>query len=102
MSDIKSLISKLDPATRRALEQAAELCLAQTQFSVEIEHLLIKLLEIQDGDLQRILRYYEVDAGGLSAQLTKSLERFKRGNSRTPSLSPQMLQLFERAWVASS
>ncbi len=102
MADIKSLISKLDPPTRRALEQAAELCLAQTQFSVEIEHLLIKLLEIQDGDLQRILRYYEVDAGALSAQLTKSLERFRRGNSRTPSLSPQMLQLFERAWVASS
>ena len=102
MSDIKSLISKLDPATRRALEQAAELCLAQTQFSVEIEHLLIKLLEVNDGDLQRIARYYEVDAGALSAQLIKSLERFKRGNSRTPSLSPQMLQLFERAWVASS
>jgi type VI secretion system protein VasG len=102
MSDVKALISKLNPTCKRALETAAELCLAQTHFSVEIEHLLLKLVELPDGDLQRVLRYYEVDAGGVAKQLSAAIEKLKRGNSRTPSLSPHLLQLFEAAWVTSS
>jgi len=102
MSDVKALISKLNPTCKRALETAAELCLAQTHFSVEIEHLLLKLVEMPDGDLQRVLRYYEVDAGGVAKQLSAAIEKLKRGNSRTPSLSPHLLQLFEAAWVTSS
>ena len=102
MSDVKALISKLNPACKRALETAAELCLAQTHFSVEIEHLLLRLVEATDGDLQRVLRYYEIDAGAVAKQLNAAIEKLKRGNSRTPSLSPHVLQLFEAAWVTSS
>ena len=102
MSEVKALIAKLNPVCRRALETAAELCLAQTHFSVEIEHLLLKLVEFPDGDLPRILRYYEVDAGAVAKQLGAAIEKLKRGNSRTPALSPYVLQLLEAAWVASS
>ena len=41
----KSLIGKLNPTCRRALEAAAGLCLSRTHFHVEIEHWLLKLLE---------------------------------------------------------
>jgi type VI secretion system protein VasG len=102
MSDVKALISKLNPASKRALEQAAELCLAQTNFSVEVEHLLLKLVELPDGDVQRVLRYYEIDAGVVAKQLSEAIEKLKRGNSRTPSLSPHLLTLFEAAWVTCS
>ena len=102
MSDVKALISKLNPVCKRALETAAELCLAQSHFSVEIEHLLLKLVELPDGDLQRVLRYYEIDAGAVAKQLSGAIEKLKRGNSRTPSLSPHLLQLFEAAWVTCS
>jgi type VI secretion system protein VasG len=102
MSDVKALIAKLNPTCRRALETAAELCLAQTHFSVEVEHLLLKLLEVPDGDLPRILRYYEVDAGAVAKQLGSAIEKLKRGNTRTPTLSPHVLDLFEAAWVTSS
>ncbi|HWI27254.1 MAG TPA: type VI secretion system ATPase TssH [Stellaceae bacterium] len=102
MSDVKALISKLNPVCKRALETAAELCLAQSHFSVEIEHLLLKLVELPDGDLQRVLRYYEVDTGAVAKQLSGAIEKLKRGNSRTPSLSPHLLQLFEAAWVTCS
>ncbi|HUC68975.1 MAG TPA: type VI secretion system ATPase TssH [Stellaceae bacterium] len=102
MSDVKALISKLNPTCKRALESAAELCLAQTHFSVEIEHFLLKLVERPDGDLPRVLRYYEIDAGAVAQQLSAAIEKLKRGNSRTPSLSPHLLALFEGAWVTSS
>ena len=41
--DLKTLIGKLERPARAALERAAQRCLRQTHFAVEIEHLLIEL-----------------------------------------------------------
>jgi len=54
--NIKSLIGKLNETCRKALESAAGLCLSQTHYEVDIEHFLIKLLEIPDTDLGEILQ----------------------------------------------
>ncbi len=102
MSDIKTLIAKLNPACKRALETAAERCLAQTHFSVEIEHLLCQLVEAPDGDVTRLLRHYDIAADQVTAQLNQALERLKRGNSRTPALSPHLLSWLEAGWMFSS
>ena len=102
MSDIKTLIEKLNPVCKRALEKGAELCVAQTNFNVEIEHLLLKLVEAPDTDIAIILRYYEVPAADIIRQLTAAIDKLKRGNSRTPTLSPQVPQMLQDAWVISS
>lgn len=102
MSTLATLIARLNPATRRALEGAAQLCLAQTHFAVEVEHLLLKLVEQGDGDLPPILRYYEIDGGALQGQLTAALDRLKRGNSRTPAFSEHIVRLLQSAWLVSS
>ena len=100
--DLQALIDKLDPDCRKGVEAAAELCVAQTNYNVELEHLLIKLLEIPDTDIRQLLRHYEVGTATLNRELTLAIERFKRGNSRTPVLSPYILQLLEQAWLLSS
>ncbi len=41
-TNVRSLISKLNDATRSALEAAAGLCLSRTHYDIEIEHLLMK------------------------------------------------------------
>ena len=46
VSNLKSLIAKLNETCRSALESAAGLCLSQTHYDVDIEHFLIKLLEM--------------------------------------------------------
>lgn len=102
MSTLATLIARLNPSTKRALEGAAQLCLAQTHFAVEVEHLLLKLVEQGDGDLPPILRYYEIDGGALQAQLTGALDRLKRGNSRTPAFSEHIVRLLQSAWLVSS
>jgi type VI secretion system protein VasG len=102
MSDVKALIGKLNPVCKRAMETAAELCLAQTHFSVEVEHLLIRLLDPPGTDVAQILRHYGVDQAQLSRQLTTAMERLPRGNARTPALSAHLLTLLEEAWVVSS
>jgi type VI secretion system protein VasG len=59
--NLKSLIGRLNDTSRNALEAAAGLCLSRTNYDVDIEHLLMKLVEAPDTDLARILRHYEVD-----------------------------------------
>jgi type VI secretion system protein VasG len=102
MSSLKPLIARLNPTCKRALETAAQLCLAQTHFAVEVQHLLLKLAGMGDGDVARLLRGFGVDAGVLAAELTRALERLPRGNMQTPAFSEHLLRLLERAWLVSS
>jgi len=100
--NLKALIGRLNDPCRSALEGAAGLCLSRTNYDVEIEHLLLKLMEAVDSDLARILRQYEIDPSRLSKDITRALDRLKTGNSRTPALSPRIPQLVEDAWLLAS
>ena len=100
--NLQSLIDKLNPVCRNGLEDAAQFCLAQTNYNVEIEHYLLKLLEANHTDVQIVLKYYDIQTARLIKDLTRAIDRFKRGNSRTPSLTPHVLRLLEQAWLLSS
>ena len=100
--DLKNLIGKLNPQCQRALEGAAGLCLSRTNYNVEIEHWLIKLLEQPGNDLHLLLRHFGVDEGRLLADLSKAVDRLKTGNSRSPLLSPEVCLLTKEAWLLSS
>jgi type VI secretion system protein VasG len=49
--DIRTLLGRLNPECKRALERAAELCVQQTHYNVDIEHLLFRLLEQPGADV---------------------------------------------------
>jgi type VI secretion system protein VasG len=100
--NLKSLIGRLDDTCRNALEAAAALCLGRTNYEVDIEHFLLKLVEPPDADITRALQHSGVDLSRLSAQLTSALDKLKTGNARTPSLSPRLLRLVEGAWMHAS
>ncbi|MDQ3688012.1 MAG: AAA family ATPase, partial [Acidobacteriota bacterium] len=100
--NLKSLIGRLNDTCRNSLEAAAGLCLSRTNYDVEIEHLLLKLIEAPDTDFERILRHYEINPGRMSIDITRALDRLKTGNSRTPALSPRLPRLFQEAWLLAS
>jgi type VI secretion system protein VasG len=100
--NLKSLIGKLNDDTRKAVEAAAGLCLSRTHYAIEIEHYLLKLLDVSDSDFLPILRRFEVDRTRLSAELNRSLDRLKSGNARTPSLSPSLIEMLTEAWTIGS
>jgi len=100
--NLKSLVSKLNPETRGALEAAAGLCLSRTHYDVEIEHYLMKLLEKTDGDAAAILKHFGVDRSRLTTELTRSLDRLKSGNARNPAISPSVVKMFSEAWLLAS
>jgi type VI secretion system protein VasG len=83
--NLKSLIGKLNAPTRSALEAAAGLCLSRTHYNVEIEHYLMKLLEASDSDAARIFYRFGINTSRLTSDLTRSLDKLKSGNARTPA-----------------
>ena len=102
VSNLKSLIGKLNETCRSALESAAGLCLSQTHYEVDIEHFLIKLLEMSDTDLLKILKHFEINEAHLVADLTRAIEKFKTGNARTPALSPRIPRMIKESWLLAS
>lgn len=100
--NLKSLIARLSPVTRRALEGATGLCLSRTNYNVEIEHWLVKILESPGSDMERALGGLDIDSARLMTDLTQTLDRLKTGNARTPSLSPDIVDLSEAAWLTAS
>lgn len=100
--DIRTLLGKLNPECKRALEKAAELCVQQTHYNVDVEHLLFKLIETEAPDVCLILPEYDIKMDVILSQLQEAMDRFKRGNGRTPALSPHLAPLFQEAWLLSS
>lgn len=100
--EMRALVAKLDGSCRAALEEAAQLCVSRAHFNVEVEHFLLRLLEAPGDETTALLRYYEVPIASAVAELRAALDGFKRGNARTPAMSPLIQVLLETAWLASS
>jgi len=101
-ANLKGLIGKLNDTTRNSLEAAAGFCLARTHYDIEVEHFLLKLLDVTDSDLPRILKQFGVDKSRLTGDLTRSLDKLKSGNARTPAFSPTLTDMLSEAWTIGS
>jgi type VI secretion system protein VasG len=100
--NLKSLIEKLNDTCRTTLESAAGLCLSRTNYNVEVEHWLSRLIEVSDGDAALILRHFGLDASRVTSGLMRALDRLKTGNARPPALAPDVVQLARDAWLVAS
>jgi type VI secretion system protein VasG len=100
--ELASLIGRLNPDNRRALERAAQRCLQRGHHYVEIEHLLLELLDIEGGDFAYLLPRFGLERDALTAEINKALELFKSGSTRTPALSTHTTGLLEDAVVQAS
>src|ERR1051325_5657161 len=97
--NLRSLIGKLNAATRGVVEGAAGLCLSRTHYDVEIEHFLTKALDATDGDLSTIVKHYGVNRSRLADDLARGLDRLKSGNARVPTFSPSIVKMLTEAWT---
>lgn len=98
---LKPLIGKLNESTRAALERAAGLCLSRTHYEVDIEHFLVALVE-SDDEIRVCVEHVGVNITLLQHNLQVSLDKFKTGNARNPTLSPWIVRLLSDAWLVAS
>ena len=100
--DLKKLFDKLSPVSCRGLELATALCMTRTNYNVEIEHWLIRLLENRDSDFVRVLEAFGVELSKLQSDLTRTLDRLRTGNAKAPSLSPDVVDVAKEAWTLAT
>jgi len=101
MADISrvALFGKLNSLCYRAIESSTVFCKLRGNPYVEPLHWLHQIIQLQDSDLVRIVRHYEIDAAALARDLTAALDRLPRGSTSVTDLSSQLEESVERAWV---
>src|SRR5499427_6155156 len=101
MSEISrvALFGKLNPLAYKGIEGATVFCKLRGNPYVELEHWLQQLLQLQDSDLHRIVRHFEIDASRLAKDMTDALDRLPRGATSISDLSTHVENAVERAWT---
>lgn len=100
--EFKSLVDRLNPTCRDALENAAGICLNRTHYEITIEHMLVRLIEDPRTDVHLILKQAGIDPGRAQRALEQVIESFKSGNSGRPQFSALLPDLFSDAWLIAS
>ncbi len=94
-----ALFGKLNALCYRAIESSTVFCKLRGNPYVEMVHWVHQILQLQDSDLHRIIRHYELDAAVLARDVTAALDRLPRGATSVTDLSSQLEETVERAWV---
>jgi type VI secretion system protein VasG len=98
----KSLIKKLNANCTKALEQGISQCIAARHYEVTVEHILLSFFEDLDSDVFVILHHYKIDPTSAKATLQRYMSDLRTGNSGKPTISPQLFELIQDAWVYAS
>ena len=101
-TNLKSLIGKLNPLCRRAMESAVNVALSRTHHEADVEHVLLELLAVQDSDAVAILKAFDVQPAKVEKDLLTAMATFKTGNTRSPVLSVNVPRWLEAAWLLAS
>lgn len=96
------LLRRLNPYCAKALEAAATLCQTRAHAEITIEHWLLKLLELGEGDITVLARRYEWDMDELWRSLLAHLDALPRSVSTRPQLAADLEALMKGAWLAAS
>ncbi|MEM7261012.1 MAG: type VI secretion system ATPase TssH [Planctomycetota bacterium] len=104
MSEIPrvSLFGKLNPIGYRAIESATVFCKMRGNPYVELVHWIHQVLQLQDSDLHRIIKQFNLEPARLASDITDSLDRLPRGSTSISDLSAHVEEAVERAWVYGS
>ncbi|WP_323840084.1 type VI secretion system ATPase TssH [Photorhabdus africana] len=97
------LLRRLNPYCAQALDAAAVLCRTRAQGEITVEHWLLKLLEIGEGDITVIARHYQWDMNTLWQALLAALDRLPHNiNHQRPRLSDRLWRLLQVAWEVAA
>ena len=104
MSEINrsDLFGKLDTLLYRSLEGATAFCKLRGNPHVELVHWLHQIMHEHDSDLQKIIRYFELNTDQLERGIVATLDELPRGASSVSDLSEHLDNATERAWVYGS
>lgn len=97
----KALFNKLNKSSYETIESAYKFCMMRGNPHIELSHWLNQILQLQDTDLHKIVKYYGIDETQLSKDIIESLEKLGT-NASSPNISEQVEQAVQQAWIYGS
>lgn len=104
MAEIKrsTLFGKLNPIGYKSIESATIFCKMRGNAYIETVHWLHQLLQQQDSDVLRIVKFFGIDASRLASDLIAALDRLPRGATAISDFSPQIETALQQAYLYAS
>ncbi|MEW8401087.1 MAG: type VI secretion system ATPase TssH [Candidatus Thiodiazotropha sp.] len=101
MSEINraALFGKLNSLGYKAIESATVFCKMRGNPYVELVHWLHQILQLQNSDLHRIIKQFNLDPSHLAKDITETLDDLPRGSTSISDLSSHVEEATERGWV---
>jgi type VI secretion system protein VasG len=96
------LFGKLDTTLFKAIESATVFCKLRGNPYVELVHWLNQLHQLPDGDWQRILHHFQIDAAVLDRDLAAALATLPAGATSINDFSHHIEMAVERAWMMTT
>jgi type VI secretion system protein VasG len=94
-----ALFGKLNALAYRGIESATVFCKLRGNRYVELAHWIHQILQLQDSDLHRIVRHFDLNPSHLARDVTTALDRLPRGSTTISDLSAEVEEAVERGWV---
>ena len=94
-----ALFGKLNPLAYKSIESATVFCKLRGNPYVELVHWIHQILQLQDSDLHRILRHFDLNPARLAEDVTTGLDKLPRGATSISDLSAHVEEAVERGWV---
>lgn len=94
-----ALFGKLNEVGYKAIESATLFCKMRGNPYVELAHWLHQILQLQDSDLHRVIKHFELEPSRLAKDFTAALDRLPRGSTSISDLSSHLEEAVERGWV---
>ena len=104
MAEISStaLFGKLNQVGYKGIEAATVFCKMRGNPYVELVHWIHQILQLQDSDLHRIIKQFNIDPSRLASDITDSLDSLPRGSTSISDLSSHVEEAVERGWVLAT
>ena len=99
--ELQSLVKRLTPSLKSALESAAGECVNRVHFSIEPEHWFFQLLQQSKG-WDAAMQQASLAKETLIERCNNHLASLPRGTDVSPSLSPELVELLKDAWMIAS
>ncbi|EAA2727756.1 type VI secretion system ATPase TssH [Salmonella enterica] len=100
--DISTLVKRLNPFSRQALEMAATACMSQQATEITVSHVLTQMLAIPRCDLRVIMERAEMGVDELGQALTVEHYATMRHTDSYPVFSPLLVEWLRDGWLLAS
>ncbi|EBY5149854.1 type VI secretion system ATPase TssH [Salmonella enterica subsp. enterica serovar Gloucester] len=100
--DLATLVKRLAPFAKQALEAAASECMSQQASEITVAHVLLQMLATPRSDFRVIAERAEISGEELRQALTVENYATTRSSDSYPSFSPMLVEWLKEAWLLAS